>query len=134
MSKNLSEIFGDVIYAYTREQAIEDGELIDISHIAQEAGIKYPVAVARSVWFDYITPDETLEKIGQSSEGRLWDLIWMFRHEAGKNSGSQVKIQLYFLLQDKRGTPIHTLTTLKAICGPGDQGEPVITIMKPNED
>ena len=24
--------------------------------------------------------------------------------------------------------------TLKAICGPGDNGEPVITIMWPNED
>jgi hypothetical protein len=26
------------------------------------------------------------------------------------------------------------LVTLKAMCGPGDQGEPVITIMLPEED
>ena len=26
------------------------------------------------------------------------------------------------------------LVTLKALCGPGDQGEPVMTIMLPHED
>jgi hypothetical protein len=26
------------------------------------------------------------------------------------------------------------LVRLKAVCGPGDQGEPVITVMMPNED
>ena len=28
----------------------------------------------------------------------------------------------------------HETVTLKAVCGPGDEGEPVLTIMLPHED
>ena len=35
----------DVIFTYTRKQAIEDGVLIDVSEMAMEAGFRYPVAV-----------------------------------------------------------------------------------------
>jgi hypothetical protein len=33
---------------------------------------------------------------------------------------------------DPGGTP--PLVRLKAVCGPGDQGEPVLTVMRPDED
>ena len=33
-------VFGEVIYSYTRKQAIEDGVLVDITEMAKEAGIK----------------------------------------------------------------------------------------------
>ena len=39
----------DVIYTYTREQAIEEGVLIDVSEMASEAGFKWPVAVTVNV-------------------------------------------------------------------------------------
>jgi len=35
------DVFGPVIYAYTRAQAIEDGVLVDVSKMAKEAGIKF---------------------------------------------------------------------------------------------
>ena len=38
-------LFGPVIYAYTRAQAIEDGVLADVTETAKEAGFKLPVAV-----------------------------------------------------------------------------------------
>ena len=31
-------VFGDVIYSYTRKQAIEDGVLVDITEMAKEIG------------------------------------------------------------------------------------------------
>ena len=34
------EIFGDVIYSYTRAQALADGVLVDVSERAKRAGIK----------------------------------------------------------------------------------------------
>ena len=34
----------EIIYAYTRAQAIEDGVLADVSEVAKEAGFRYPVA------------------------------------------------------------------------------------------
>ena len=45
-----NNIFGDVIYQYTRAQAIEDGVLIDVSETAREAGITFPTAVTAAVW------------------------------------------------------------------------------------
>src|ERR1019366_7436165 len=44
-------VFGDVIYSYTRKQAIEDGVLVDITEMAKEAGIKYPVAITSTAFF-----------------------------------------------------------------------------------
>ena len=35
----------DLIYSYTRADAIRDGVLIDVTATAQEAGIRWPVAV-----------------------------------------------------------------------------------------
>jgi len=57
MSEETSKGFWDdaeIIYAYTRAQAIEDGELVDLSETAREAGIKFPVAVTRAVWAKYV--------------------------------------------------------------------------------
>ena len=55
----------------------------------------------------------------------------MLRYGIAKGeNGSELLFKLY--VADKPGFP--ELVTLKAICGPGDRGEPVITIMLPDED
>ncbi len=68
-----------VIFSYTRGQAIEDGVLVDVTATAREAGFRYPVAVTRAVWDQIISPDEASCAIGQSEEGRLWDVVRMLR-------------------------------------------------------
>ena len=47
---SLSPLFADadVIHAYTRSQAIEDGVLVDVTAAAREAGFKIPVSYARN--------------------------------------------------------------------------------------
>jgi hypothetical protein len=40
----------DLIHRYTRADALRDGELIDVSPVAREAGIRWPVAITRTVW------------------------------------------------------------------------------------
>jgi len=130
---NLKELFGEVIYAYTREQAIADGVLIDVSKMAKEAGIKFPVAVTSAVWHEYIVPDKAMVEFGQDENGRLWDVLWMFRCNALRNSSDLMFFEVYFFI-DSDGVPKKELITLKAACGPGDNGEPVITIMKADED
>src|SRR5690606_16136022 len=64
------------IYSYSRQQAIDDGVLVDITEMAQEAGFRFPVAVTRTVW-ETITPSPT--DITQSISGRVWDMLWMLR-------------------------------------------------------
>ena len=129
----MEDLFGEVIYSYTRKQAIEDGVLIDVSEMAREAGIKYPVAVSSTVYYEYIVPDERLTDHGQSVEGRLWDVLWMFRINAQKNPSDIMIFGVLFVMPTCNNPQLVTVK-LKAVCGPGDMGEPVITIMKPDED
>ena len=124
--------FGKVIHTYTRKQAIEDGVLVDVSMMAREAGFKVPVAVTHAVWCDYVEPTEELRNIGQSEQGRLWDIMWMLFLKARHCSGDTVR----FALSVRFGTEEEDVqrVVLKAVIGPGDEGEPVITIMLPHED
>ena len=41
--------FGEIIYAYTRAQAVADGYQVDVTKTAQEAGIKFPMFLTRAV-------------------------------------------------------------------------------------
>ena len=96
----MKELFGDLIYAYTRKQAIDDGVLVDVTETAREAGIRLPVALTAAVWHEYVVPDEALKNLGQSTEGRLWDVLWMFRCSAARNSKAVMLYDLYFTMID----------------------------------
>jgi len=129
MSESLLNQF-DVIYTYTRKQAIEDGVLVDVSATAREAGINFPVALTSTVWDMYVVPSEKLADCGQSIAGRLWDLLWMFRLKAMRSNNSLLYFSCLFLDVNEKLDEVK----LKALCGPGDNAEPVITIMLPGED
>jgi hypothetical protein len=47
--------FGEIIYAYTRAQAVADGFQVEVTKTAQEAGIKFPVFIARTAFDAYVT-------------------------------------------------------------------------------
>ena len=44
----------EIIYVYTRAQALEDGVLIDVSDTAREAGFKCPVALTSAAYADCV--------------------------------------------------------------------------------
>jgi hypothetical protein len=122
----------EVVYTYTRAQALEDGVLVDVSEMAKEAGSKFPVALTATVYGQYVeVPDGVT---AQDETGRLWDILWMFRCAAAKFSGSTLLFKLYVRNHNRERLDSRELVTLKAICGPGDTPEPVITIMLPDED
>ena len=120
----------DYIDTDTRKQAIEDGVLVDVSATAREAGINFPVALTSTVWDMYVVPSEKLEGCGQSITGRLWDLLWMFRLKAMRSNKSLLYFSCLFLDVNEKLDEVK----FKALCGPGDNAEPVITIMLPGED
>jgi len=137
----LTDFFGDVIHAYTRADAIRDGVLVELpTNICREAGIVVPVAVTARVW-SLVAPDNIDEMPCQSVEGRLWDLLWMFTCTARASKGmhrSTIHFKCTFLVSRTAPGGVvlteHQTETLRATCGPGDDGEPVITIMLPGED
>ncbi len=129
--------FGDVISSYSRAQAIEDGVLIDAGELAQEAGFSYPVALTSAVWDDCVawSDADNRNQAYQNKNGRLWDVLYMASHaiRTSNSIGNRMLYQLYRVPRDGR-TNRATLVTLKLIVGPGDHGEPVNTILLPNED
>ncbi len=117
----------DVIDAYSREDALEDGVLVDISSFAREAGFKFPVAVTREL-YDILEPSDKMS--GQDFKGRAWDMFTVLRLAIRKASTpDRVIFQTLFLMENGK-----KLVNLKALCGPGDNMEPVITIMLENQD
>ena len=127
----LENIFGEIISSYTRAQAIDDGELIDVSETAKEAGITVPVALTSAVWARYIAIPNGVQC--QDEAGRLWDVVYMLRVAIKQGQGgSVINYKLHVRNDNRDRTP--PLVSLKAICGPGDNAEPVITIMLPGED
>ena len=63
--------FGPVIYAYTRSQAVADGYQVEVSKMAAQAGLRFPVFLTRSVFDAYVAVPPNVS--GQEESGRLWD-------------------------------------------------------------
>jgi hypothetical protein len=121
-----NNVFGEVIYSYTRNQAIEDGVLVDVTKLAREVGWVTPVALTRTVWDRYVkVPDGV---VGQDVTGRLWDVLWMCRMQAHSLCGGEPEMlfTLHVRNDNREGTP--PLVTLKAHCG-WDDRVAVVTIM-----
>ena len=121
----------EIISVYTRTQALEDGVLVDITELAREAGFKFPVAVTQGVW-GVLNPTKELEAEGQSWKGRAWDMLTILRHAIRSGSGTD-EVRFAPLFVRKAGLPPEAVE-LWSQCGPGDQGEPVITVMLEGED
>ena len=125
-------VFGPVLYSYSRKEAIADGVLVDVSAVApalvQNAGITLPVAMTSEVWAEYVEVPEGV--IGQDWKGRLWDILYLFQLQARRAKASEILFQLYARNDNRRPR----LVTLKAVCGPDDEGKPCVTIMTPSQD
>jgi hypothetical protein len=120
----------ELIHRYSRADALRDGTLIDVSARAREAGIRCPVALTAAVWGRCVTVPPGVT--GQDEAGRLWDLLLLLAVAALRShGGSEVRFAVQVRNDNRERTP--PLVQLKALCGPGDQGEPVLTVLLPDE-
>jgi hypothetical protein len=118
-----------VVSAYTRADALSDGVLVDVSEMATQAGIRYPTAVTQTVYARYVRVPENAA--WQDEAGRLWDVLWMLRYGITLDrDATEIGFSLSVQNDETGPKPVK----LKAVCGPGDFGEPVITVMLPDED
>jgi hypothetical protein len=128
------EMFGPAIHTYSRAQAIADGNLIDCTEVARAVGFRVSVALTCAVWADCVewTEEDSARQTHQDQAGRLWDVIWM-AHLAARRGGAQASFDVWRI---PRGGREHRpgLASLSLVCGPGDAGEPVITILQLGED
>ena len=130
--KNNDTPFDNIIYSYTRSHAIADGMQVDVSTVAQEAGIRFPVFLTRTVYDAYVTvpPDVT----GQDEAGRLWDVVWMLRFAVLKSQPGQTRLPfaLYVRNDNRRARLIKLIATCGAL--DVDDPRPALTIAMPDED
>lgn len=131
-TQNETSPFGEIIYSYTRKQAIADGVQVDVSSTAKEAGIRFPVFITRTVFDAYVTVPPNVS--GQDEAGRLWDVVWMLRFAIRKAAQGQDRLPFALYVRNDNRAP--RLVKLVAMCGPLDMDDPqpAITVMMPDED
>lgn len=123
-----AEIFGDddLIFSYTRSQALADGVLVDVSERARRAGIRYPTACTASLWalIDCVPASETDTLAGVIADQRLAEVLRAML-AAIRRGGARGVDRVEF---EALGAE------LWARCGRGDTAEPAITVMLEGED
>lgn len=130
-----------IIHAHTRADLFRDGDLVDISATAREAGFPMPAAVTRKVWDDCVGwTSADAERTGalQDEQGRLWDVVWMALIGARRNPDtSSFEYEVLRIDRNAKRTPHEepqaTLVQLAATLGSGDFGEVVLTIHHPGD-
>jgi hypothetical protein len=124
--------FGPVIYAYTRKQAVADGVQVDVTKTAQEAGIKFPMFLTRTVWEAYVTVPEGVT--GQDEAGRLWDIVWMTRFGIirARPGVDRIPVAMYVRNDNRAARLVKLIATCSALDISDPQ--PAITVMMPDED
>jgi hypothetical protein len=150
---SMTEIFGEPICGYSRAQAIEDGELVDVSQLVTPCPFKYPVAMSRAAYFATIAAGGTWEREQlpehkeadldgfaevlklpgcQDVAGRAWDVFTMLL--AAIRAGRTTDKISFSVLVDVKGNGRKEKVDLYSVCGPGDDAAPVLTIMLRGED
>ena len=81
-TETMTEIFGEPIHVYTREQAIEDGTLIDVTEWASAdkgfiGGFTCPVAMTSFLWTLVDIDSKKGNRTCQSTRGRAHDVLFM---------------------------------------------------------
>ena len=121
----------NVVYSYSRAQAIADGVLVDVTEEAKAIGFKLHTVVTDHLFHGYVEPPAGLDGEGQSVTGRLHDLMVLALFAARKAVNTdRVTFKVDFLMAPGRKETIEVIAHI----GPGDHGEPVLTIMLPEDD
>ena len=136
INNKAAEPVWQIVHTYTRSQAIADGFQVEVSKVAQEAGITFPVFLTRAVYDNYVAVPAGVT--GQDEAGRLWDVVWMLRFAIRKAHGGKCdphRLPYALYVRNSDNHPAR-LIKLIAVCGPLDIDDPspAITVMMPDED
>ena len=118
----------DIIYGYTRKQAIEDGIQFELQKELTQQIYKYPVYITIGV-YDLVQKAIKNKKYMNDYEGVIWDILNMSLHSTKISETKQIFKVIITGVGRKR---YHEMIVE---CGPKDIDnlETVLTIMLPNE-
>ena len=116
--------WGEVVYSYTRQQAIEDGVLIDLSvHEIVRQHWRVNLCCTAAVWGEI---QDAVENHGSDLAGVLQDLSVMAK--------VAIRPCVTVDMVDFRCIVGSGIKSYRLVCGPDDDGSNCLTLMKPNED
>lgn len=113
----------NLIFAYTRAQAIEDGVLNDVTELTKAVGILIPTAIACNCWAEAVGSDDPEE-----FQQRIYELISAVHIEIEKQKDIRSDTLQFAYLIEREGEEPTELDVFVNI-GPGDNMEPVLTVM-----
>jgi hypothetical protein len=118
------------IYTYTRANALEDGMLHDVNKFipVEESGYKYPIACTAAV-MAIVEKAVDNKRYLQDYPGIFWDILHMSRYAIVKKTADTIWFNVII-----KGAARKSIYVLKMMVHGGDSGEPVMTIMLPDED
>ena len=122
----------NVVFEYSRAQAIADGVLVDVTDVARGVGFKVHTVVTATLYHGYVVPPAGLDgSFGQSAAGRLHDVLTLALFAARASKGTdRVYFKVDFLMAPGKTETVDIIAHI----GPGDTPAPVLTIMMPEDD
>jgi len=117
-------LFGETIYSYSRAQAIQDGVLVDLSHVHSiRQHWKHPFACTSAVWGII---ENALQRPDQDSCGICHDISTMAKLAIPSARDAGQVLFTVIIIGKKHAMKLHI--------GPGDTAAAVLTLMLPHED
>ena len=116
--------FGNIIYAYTWDDAVEDGTFVEITGIAKEYGFSIPVAVTSNVFARILKHENGILSNNYAAE------MLLNLHTAILESGAQTSFVSFNMTN--HWNDVLTLWASVEARSPQNP-EPVLTIMLPSE-
>lgn len=134
--RRMEAFWGKPISIYTRAQALADGVLVDLTAAAEQYGFKIPLACTEAVWRSLDWPVGHKPCNGQSSEGRVHDVLMMARLAANgaAQAGASVADFGVLMVPVEGEAVVPETVRFRLMVSGGDSGEPVLTLMYPGED
>jgi hypothetical protein len=117
---------GPIIFSYSRKQAIEDGVLVDVTELARMEGLRLHTAMTATLYGEAVRQPagaKPPEGVKVNPETAIRWLLKRLHLEIKRLPPGEDRV--YFTMGE---------ISLWALCGPGDEGEPVLTVMLAGED
>jgi hypothetical protein len=127
------DLYGKVVFRISRRKLIEDGTLLDISTAAREAGIVFPTALTGCGRTTVTRSRRRSRSVSCGICAGCSGAPPETRSRAASSKTSFSETKFFHLLVKVRATGRTKLAEVKAVCSPGDDLEPVITLL-PEED
>ena len=127
-----------IIFKYTREEAIADGVLVDVTEQAEKVGFKLHTVITDTIHAELEVNAVEVSAATEYNETEIYNTILIsLLHQAAEQAkaAKEAKRRLPFTATYKCvSADLEYVYNFHLHLGPGDEGEPVLTIMRPDED